>query len=509
MQVLRLTIWLLGGWLLPLCVSASGVVVSQVKILDAQSVRFNLQWTHSWYLNTEPANHDAVWVFIKARGATEWQHVSISTVQDHHTTLPNATVTTVPDGNGVFIRRATFGTGNLTTEVMLRLEMPLPAGDMELAVHAVEMVWVPTGAFWLGDRISQKSLGSDTLGEPVLIDKAGTPVQPPAGTGSSTDLLGGSPYRPPADIPPDWPNGYNGFYIMKHELSQAAYCVFLNTLSAQAQQARTAIPIDAPLNSVAMTTSDAARCGIRLIGAGNLAKNQPAVYACNANPDNPPDSPDDGQNRAMNWLSWADLAAWLDWAALRPLTEFEFEKAGRGPGLPVLRELAWGTSEFVDANTIVQGTDGTEFESVEERVVGNQGLGNSGGVLGSGFLRGPLRCGFAATDTSTRQQAGASYYGVLELSGNVWETVVSADSTGLLFEGTPGDGKLSDGGDANTAGWPVSDTAQGACVRGGAWNSLIKNDLAYPFRDLALSDRFYIGLRPDFRRNTQGGRGAR
>jgi formylglycine-generating enzyme required for sulfatase activity len=43
----------------------------------------------------------------------------------------------------------------------------------------------------------------------------------------------------------------------------------------------------------------------------------------------------------MNILSWFDVAAYLDWAALRPMTELEFEKVCRGPENRIAGEYAW------------------------------------------------------------------------------------------------------------------------------------------------------------------------
>lgn len=52
--------------------------------------------------------------------------------------------------------------------------------------------------------------------------------------------------------------------------------------------------------------------------------------------------PDDGAWVSANDLSWMDGAVLADWAALRPFTELEFEKAARGPVVPVADEFAWG-----------------------------------------------------------------------------------------------------------------------------------------------------------------------
>jgi len=222
----------------------------------------------------------------------------------------------------------------------------------------------------------------------------------------------------------------------------------------------------------------------------------PALYSCEANPDGMFFAADDGQNRACNFLAWGDLTAYLDWAALRPITEFEYEKACRGPEYPIPGGFAWGTDAVVDANTVTM--DGTSTESVAEQATSRAGLA-SHGYAGP---QGPLRAGFGSSSNSDRLQAGASYFGVMELSGNLWELCVNVNVAGLLFEGVPGDGEIDTDGAANEPWWPVDD---GAGHRGGALNS----GIIAPYRDLAISDRFYADLFPSVRRNTSGGRGGR
>ena len=55
----------------------------------------------------------------------------------------------------------------------------------------------------------------------------------------------------------------------------------------------------------------------------------------------------------MNYMTWTDLLAYLDWSCLRPMTEFEYEKICRGPVYPVANEYAWGNQTYTlaDANT--------------------------------------------------------------------------------------------------------------------------------------------------------------
>ena len=66
-------------------------------------------------------------------------------------------------------------------------------------------------------------------------------------------------------------------------------------------------------------------------------------------------------SRAVSYLSWMDLAAFLDWDALRPMTELEFEKMSRGPLVANAGEYIWG-NQTITAATTISGTteDGTE-----------------------------------------------------------------------------------------------------------------------------------------------------
>jgi formylglycine-generating enzyme required for sulfatase activity len=185
----------------------------------------------------------------------------------------------------------------------------------------------------------------------------------------------------------------------------------------------------------------------------------------------------------------------------------EFEKACRGTNSSVAGEFAWGTPYITNANTAIY--DGTVFETVSEVSSGESGLANHGTIIASqGWgLRGPLRTGFAANQSSTRISAGASFYGVMEMSGNVWEMVIAANGDGLNFSRIFGDGILDSNGNANESGWSNSSTASGVILRGGAWGSIVSEVGAW--RDLAVSDRYYSHVKPSTRRNSLGGRGGR
>jgi len=103
--------------------------------------------------------------------------------------------------------------------------------------------------------------------------------------------------------------------------------------------------------------------------------------------------------------------------------------------------------------------------------------GNASYDITDGSINGPLRVGiFAAhADNSGRITAGASYYGIMELSGNLWERAVTVgNATGRDFTGLHGNGALSTNGHANETAWPGLTSgevtgATGSGFRGGSW----------------------------------------
>ena len=160
-------------------------------------------------------------------------------------------------------------------------------------------------------------------------------------------------------------------------------------------------------------------------------------------------------------MSYRDLLSYLDWAALRPPTEMEFEKACRGPLDFVSGEFAWGTNTYIEAINISGTVSGTEIctDSAANLHFGGSDTYCRGGVFGTrGY--GPLEVGIFARDTTTgRVETGAAYYGMMEMSGNVWEVCVQVNintanpSTPSNYTGIWGDGILSSVGSYNTVGW--------------------------------------------------------
>ena len=206
----------------------------------------------------------------------------------------------------------------------------------------------------------------------------------------------------------------------------------------------------------------------------------------------------DGQSVAMSNLSWADLAAYLDWSALRPMTELEYEKVCRGTMPRVAGEYTWGDTNINPfySSTIENALQPTETETT---VVN----GRCAHAIGTGSaLYGPLKVGVFANASSGRSSAGAAYYGAMEMGGNLWErTITVANASGVAFTGTLGDGTLTSIGDANQSTWPSVTTATGVGARGGEYVSAATY--------VRTSDRAYSGVTSAARAYTNGGRGVR
>lgn len=458
------------GWLLAAApaVLANGVqvtngdVINQVVENGTVAVKFDLSWQNAW---KDGVNHDAVWIFMKYSdddGQT-WKHATMALSGTNPSGFYAGTGTpleiVVPqDLKGCFVRKSSSGVGTVaSTGLQLVWDYAVDGVDaskvltsLVVKLFAVEMVYVPQGAFYAGDGASTAAFqqgSSDT--DPWYISGNG-PIQTSnvAADGFyylSSGYLGEDASGTSFSVSPFFPNGFNGFYSMKYEVTEGEWVSFFNTLADAQKLAR-----DITSASGKGTDGTHQRNTVSWTSGKALSSRE---------------------NRAANYLSWADGCAFADWAGLRPMTELEFEKAARGASTaPIAQEYAWGTVSVTAASSIVGSETGSEQAGSGANAVFNNATftGGDGG-------QGPLRSGIFATQSTTRAAAGAGFYGAMELSGNVAERVVSiGNAQGRAFAGTHGDGALSAAGFATNQDWPgfVAGEVSGATgsgVRGGSW----------------------------------------
>lgn len=452
-------------------------------ISGSQYLNFTISWDNSWRVSSSPHNWDAAWIFVKRRDCAglNWSHVNLSPNDSDHSAGSPLLADAYPDKKGVMIYRSADGSGNITNvNIRLKLDAP-PSGNFEYSVFGIEMVYIPEGPFYVGDGQSFSSFQKWPTNAPYLISSEDS-IQLGADTGKLYHILSGTAYNAGitsgTTLSQAYPKGYKAFYCMKYEVSQGQYADFLNNIS-----------------------QDAAANRFQPGNAGIDRYNMQGVWPSisSTNPD-----------VACNIMNFQDLIALLDWSALSPMTELEFEKVCRGSGnIPVARECAWGTNTATDANTIAAGTAGTPAEYVTDTITTGTGLANFGGTIGGNFF-GPLRCGFAARPNTNRLQAGATYYGVMEMSGNVTERCYnltinnSALTGGGFFTGTEGDGELTSTPNAGYAneGWPTD--PYGVGIRGGSYLNALDNS--------GISDRAFIYTTTvnvtELRSQEYGGRGV-
>ena len=422
------------------CLRANNLRVDNVQLVgqdrESRQVRivFDLAWDNSWH---NALNHDAAWVFVKFRapGSNDWQHAYLSPNQTDHQARGGvvevgcSAVDEVDRGIGVFVYSEQTQTGTVSyAKTSLCWDYGASGYNwrmgekIDVAVQGIEMVYVAEGPFFVGSGGTEENSLTDggwdsgaTL--PLLIDsEAALRMAPEPGClwGTESSAYNYGLIGPEGELPAAFPKGHAAFHCMKYEITQGQYADFLNLLTET--QATKRYPVQYGINRFIITGS------------------WPAFSAAEA--------PD----RACGMIDWVDGAAYAQWAGLRPMTELEFEKACRGPAAPVPNEYVWGTTSIKN-QTGHEGVDGSGTETA---------LPADANVLAAGsLLKGPVRGGIYAMADSTRAQAGASYWGIMELGGNLWERAVTVGRLeGRSFTGRHGDGRLGANGNATVSDWP-------------------------------------------------------
>lgn len=453
---------------------------------NTMAVKFDLSWNYSWRLSSGANNWDAMWVFVKFRkNSGDWQHMTFTNTG--HTVPAGAALDiglkdpgsaynlTTNRGIGAFIYKSSAGFGTNTFNG-IKLIWPftqdgVAVGDsVDIQIHAIHMVYVPSGTFSIGDNNSSTgSFKQQSSNNPVEISSEGEVIV----------YEGATAYT----VPAGFPKGHNDFYMMRYEVKQEEWRNFFNTL-----------PTTGSARSNRDITGATGKNSDNLVSRNNLSWDSTAPASGATTPDRNSPNAETYCTVPMSYLSWDDLTAYLDWAGLRPMSELEFEKAARGTETPVNGEYVWGSVSSANASGV---TDSGLISEVPS---------NAGATVNwSGGVSGPLRSGsFASLNygLASRYYAGGSYYGAMELSGNVWErTVTVANADGRAFTGEHGDGSLDSNGRANVTNWPSPTTASGAGFRGGSWSAASST--------ARISDRSSAASADTTRASDYGGRGVR
>ncbi len=265
-----------------------------------------------------------------------------------------------------------------------------------------------------------------------------------------------------------YPSGFYGFYVMKYEISQDQYVRFLNKLSLKQQMMRTIGDdlLQVPQGGYVFGNSHTRPEARNGIVVSSLSDNgSPIIFANNLTKDGDGYSqPDDGLSVACNFLNPQDMLAYADWSGLRPMSEMEFEKAAREayPATPQLGEWAWNSGDLTTLRTA--GTLENPGTATERFKGANVNVEKK--------LGGPVRCGSFAAGNASREEAGASYWGVMELSGNLAEICYNANAAGRGFQGVAaahGDGRIDANGaaDVSRSYWPLE--VNSFALRGGSY----------------------------------------
>lgn len=509
---------LLFIFIAPVC--ANNLQISNVTLEERNPsagtvvVEFDLSWDNAWKTKI---NHDAVWVTLRLNDpeATivnkKLVTLSASGVNPFGSSVGSNTdceIFVPTDKMGAFIRPSSYGKKSSLSTTNMRLTIDYVSAGFssvdtaKVSVHGLEMVYIPQGAFYAGDYDTSTGTlhqGSADSAPWYIEDEDALSVTNAVSDGYryvSSGNVGENPSGSAFTLSADFPKGFGAFYAMKYEISEGQWVEFLNSLPSSAARAHHDVTDSNHKNS-------------DLVKSRNTVSCSGSPLSCST----------ERKYRAMSYLTWMDVAAFLDWMALRPMSELEYEKMARGPLLSVAGEFAWGTTDITAAAALSSGDeDGTETVATTGANALYNNISLSGGDSASGaeYVSGPVRSGIFATAATNRQSAGAGYYGVMELSGNLKERVVTlGNSEGRSFIACHGDGVLSDvtsfEGYATCTDWPGIDLtptrgvtgATGSGFKGGSWSDQASGNA------LRISDRYESALTSSAALNNAGGRGVR
>ncbi len=402
-----------------------------VKVTDVTSgglatLELDLEWDNSWRDNF---NWDAVWIFLKYKPASgAWAPVYLQATGNEAS--PGYQVMNGKNSDGHVVGVYVFLDGNDTkqhasTKVTLKWQCGYTKASFDenqvfLLAQGIEMVYIPFGAYYLGDGTSANTLCASD-GKPLAVGgEEAIPLYQRASNGTVNTAV--------SNLNANYPKGNHGFYVMKYETSQEQYVTFLNTLTKAQQEELLGASFLSALSPGRYIFGDTVRPSYRNgIVLSAKPQGQPYVFDNDLNGNGVYGEDGDGQCVACNYMSLHDVSAYASWAGLRPMSELEYERACRVPfpQTPKAGEFVWNDNAGVSQVT------GLNAWGKETEVANNTSCNVNSG---SGLTRnnqGPVRCGLFARSTSTQLTAGATFWGVMEMGGNVQEIVGNVTNTSL------------------------------------------------------------------------------
>jgi hypothetical protein len=350
-------------------------------------VQFDLSWDNSW---RDAINWDAAWVFMKFKNASGvWQHVQLNTTGFTNGTGTANTVQVTADKVGAWVYRSALGSGTFnSTTMQLQWNYGL-SGLTSVAGLEVRVYAVEMVYVPQGDFNCAKNsiFYASGYNFPVI----NTRLSPSLTYISNNTLVNSLRIKGNTGI--DFDNDgtiENTSYPIGYN---AFYCYKYELTEQQYADF---------LNTLTSTQ----QTSLGIAGSG-IAINNGQYFSSTP-------------NLACSYATTDRILAYADWSGVRPMSFLEFNKASYGTLQPVPNGSG-----------------------------GYAAFGENGNT--SNFSFGATNVGYAANATSTRSSAGASYYGILELTGSLTEPVVKLNYT--LFTNSNGDGLLSVSGTADVSTW--------------------------------------------------------
>ena len=398
-------------------VKANNMLVKNVTTTGDNSanktiqVQFDMSWDNSW---RDSINWDAAWVFMKYKDANgNWQHVQLNTTGFANGTGTANTIQVGSDKVGAFVYRSAAGTGTFaSTTMQLQWNYGLSGltnvTGLEVRVFAVEMVYVPQGDFNIAKGfyvISTQCCGGNGFNGlfnapgnnfPVINTRLTPSLSYSDGTTATIRIKGDAGIDTNNDGVVDntsYPTGYKAFYSYKYEMTEQQYADFLNTLTA-----------------TQITTLGVAGSSITL-NNGQYFSSTP--------------------NRACGNSNANRLFAYADWSGLRPMSLLEYNKATYGPFIPMRVIYDWRSDGYTASGNVVGQFNGSNGQQLINDV------------------------GYLANSTSSRGTAGASYFGIMDLTVvNTSEPVIKLNY--FNYTNQNGNGVLGLTGVSDISNWTAT-----------------------------------------------------